>query len=617
MDREERLKLYTKLIHSAAVFAALVAVVLVLNYIQMQRQDPIESAVIASMVDRLSQDPNNEALKQEIRQLDLLARKAYFTSVWQVKTGAFILLFSGLFIGLMIKLRSDLSHKIEEPDRSPDQVIRSRKLAANWIWAIGSLIFVSALASAWLSANHLDHYEEFKIAQAQKQQESTQQDEIEVIDLSASNPEADDEITINQQNTDQTATDSTNISTPEPQTSTPEPRTSNSELRTSTPRTQHHDAFRGPNSNGLSPAKNLPVSWDPASGKNLIWKVQVPRSGYNSPVIWEDKLYLAGGDEALREVYCYNRHTGEQLWQRAADNIEGSPATPPKTTSDTGLSAPTVTANARGVFAIFGTGDLIAFDHEGNRLWARNMGVPDNHYGHSSSLVCHENKLIVLYDTNRGSKIFAVNCSDGSLTWEQVRNNKISWSSPVLAEIDGRMQILTTTDPYIAAHDLATGKELWSVECLMGEVGASACFGSGLVFGANEYARLVAVKPGETPEIVWENDEYLPEVASPVVSEGLLFIGTSYGVFACYDALTGEKYWEHDGMEGYYASPMIADGRVYAIDMSGTTRIFALSKDLQVIGEPQLGERAYATPAFADGRIYLRGEKSLYCIGEK
>ncbi|MEA1875571.1 MAG: PQQ-binding-like beta-propeller repeat protein, partial [Bacteroidota bacterium] len=379
----------------------------------------------------------------------------------------------------------------------------------------------------------------------------------------------------------------------------------------------YHNAFRGPFSNGVSPAKNIPTEWDIATGKNLIWKVPVPRHGYNSPIIWADKLFLAGGDAKMREVFCYNRNTGELLWQKEVNDIEGSPDKVPKTTADTGLSAPTLTTDGKAVFALFGTGDLIAMDFEGNTIWARNMGVPDNHYGHSSSLLCHDNKLIILYDTNRGGKIWALNCTNGETVWEQVRMNKISWSSPILAKIDGKFQIITTTDPFISAHSLDTGEELWSVECLMGEVGASASYGQGLVFGSNEYARLVAIRPGTIPEIVWEDDEYLPEVASPVESDGLLFIGTSYGVFVCYDARTGEKYWEHEGDEGYYASPIVADGKVYAVDMGGIMHIFEVNKELKVLGEPKLGEKVVASPAFADGMIYLRGSNSLYCIGNK
>ena len=150
---------------------------------------------------------------------------------------------------------------------------------------------------------------------------------------------------------------------------------------------------------------------------------------------------------------------------------------------------------------------------------------------------------------------------------------------------------------------------------MMGEVGPSPAFGSGLVFAANEYARLAAIRPEGAGAIVWETDEYLPEVASPVTADGLLYVATSYGVVACYDAKNGTKYWEHECDAGFYASPVIADGKLYALDREGVMHIFHHGKEKQLISEPQLGEKTVATPAFANGRIYLRGEKHLYCIG--
>jgi len=597
MDKKEKIILVSRLIAGTAIFAVLVAVLLLLNYYQMSKQDPVDSAAISALVERLSQESGNDALKLEIRQLDLLARKAYFTSVWQVRTGGFLLLFAGIVLGVLLKILYDLKARISMPESDNTDEEAGRRLASEWIWAVAGLVFISSLVAAYLTQDQLAHYGEYKLAQSEEAVSVIDDSEIEVIEIG-----------------DKELRDS---ETSEVQGSKEQETKGSLDPGKSEAAAKEYPAFRGYMSNGVSFQKDIPTDWDGASGTNILWKVPVPRSGFNSPIIWEDRLFLAGGDKELREVFCFNRNTGDLLWKKAVTDIEGSPAKPPKVTSDTGLSAPTLTTDGKRVYAIFGTGDLIAFDMKGNRVWARNMGVPDNHYGHSSSLVCHDNKLIVLYDTNKGGKIMALNVKDGKTIWNQKRENRISWSSPILAEIDKKMVIITTTDPYIAAHDLETGKQLWSVECLMGEVGPSAAYGSGLVYGTNEYARLVAIKPGAEPEIVWENDEYLPEVASPVVSDGLLFIGTSYGVFVCFDALSGEKYWEHEANQGYYASPIIADGKVYAIDMDGIMHIFAQDKELKIISEPKLGEKVVATPAFSTGRIYIRGVNNLYCIKQK
>jgi outer membrane protein assembly factor BamB len=136
------------------------------------------------------------------------------------------------------------------------------------------------------------------------------------------------------------------------------------------------------------------------------------------------------------------------------------------------------------------------------------------------------------------------------------------------------------------------------------------------VFAQNEYARLVAIKLGEKPEILWESNEYLSDVPSPVATKNYLFQVTSYGTVACYEAKTGKNLWEKEFGGGFYSSPMLVDGKIYLIDKKGVTHIFSASDTYKSIGESALGENVVATPAFADGQIIIRGDKNLYCIGK-
>ncbi|MCA1747605.1 MAG: PQQ-like beta-propeller repeat protein, partial [Bacteroidales bacterium] len=318
---------------------------------------------------------------------------------------------------------------------------------------------------------------------------------------------------------------------------------------------KQHNTFRGPWGLGVAYHKNIPVEWDGGAGTNVVWKVALSKQGYNSPVIWGDKIFLAGADNSARIVSCYNRHTGELLWEKSADNIPGSPAVMPKVTDDTGLSAPTMAVDGYRVYAIFGTGDVIAFDLDGNRVWARNLGVPQNHYGHSSSLMVWNNKVIVQYDTGRGGRMMALNARNGETVWDVKRDNHISWASPIIIEVDGKMQVVTNTDPSVAGHDLETGEEIWKLDVMMGEVGPSCAYDGGLVFANNEYASLVAINPEPGAEVQWESFDYLSEAASPVAHDGLLYLATSYGVFVCYDTKSGEQVWEKDFGTTLYSSP--------------------------------------------------------------
>lgn len=210
--------------------------------------------------------------------------------------------------------------------------------------------------------------------------------------------------------------------------------------------------------------------------------------------------------------------------------------------------------------------------------------------------------------------MLALNTATGETIWDVDRPVTISWASPALIEVDGKIQVVTSSDPYVIGHDLETGAELWKVEAMMGEVGASVAYGNGLVFATNEYARLVAVEPKAGTEFTWENDEYLSEASSPVAYNGLLFTATSYGVLACYDALTGEKVFEKEFNDGFYSSPIVADGKLYLIDMGGVMHILTADRSGTVLAEPELGEDGFAVPAMADGMIYIRGEEHLYCI---
>jgi outer membrane protein assembly factor BamB len=211
----------------------------------------------------------------------------------------------------------------------------------------------------------------------------------------------------------------------------------------------------------------------------------------------------------------------------------------------------------------------------------------------------------------------ALSTQTGATVWETVRASKVSWSSPILVNTGSRMELILTTNPNVNSYNPETGKELWNIACLSGEVGPSAGYADGMVFAANEYAKLVGIKIGGTTEIVWEADEYLPEVSSPLAVNGLLYIATTYGVFTCLDAKTGEKHWEQEYGDAFYSSPIYADGKVYITDMSGKTHIVKATKDYQLIGTPELGEKSVCSPVFADGKVYLRGMNNLYCLGAK
>ncbi len=616
MHINDKIKLSQNIAVIAGIFCMVVAMLLLLNFWQVSKSDPIESKALQALVDRLKQEPNSDELKTEIRNFDLLARKAYFNSQWQVKTGAYLLLFGAIVLFFALRVYYSAKSKIGEPDTSHENEIASRILAQKGIVIVGAAVMIFALAASFATINHLSYYDaKTEVAEA----ESTPEEQgIEVIDVGEIPKSSSEELIAEEDNIPDDSqiaqTDSEATKENSEEKASEKPVTSAAGLTLALVK-NNHNSFRGPLGQGVIYHKNIPTKWNGASGENILWKAAIPKHGHNSPIVWGDKIFISGADAASREVYCYNKADGKLLWTGKADNIPGSPAKMPKVTEDTGLAASTMTTDGQNVYAIFASGDVIAFDINGKRVWARNIGVLDNHYGHSSSLIIWANKLFVQFDTNKGGKLFAMDAVTGKTVWETVRESKISWASPVLAQIDGKYQVILTADPIVAGYDISSGKALWTTNCMMGEVGPSVGFSDGLVFAANEYARLVAINPKDG-SIVWENDEYMPEAASPLAHNGLLFIATSYGVLVCYDAKTGEQYWEDDVGATLYSSPTVADGKLFMMDNGGMMRVYAFAKEMKLLSENKLGEKAGTTPAFDEGRIYIRGENNLYCIGK-
>ncbi len=616
MDKQQKIKLFSNLLIGSAIVCTLIAFLLLLNYRQLSQTDPLESTAMTALLERLKDDPDNQQLKEEIRNLDLLARKAFFNNQWQMNTGAILLLLSALVFGLSLNTLNKLQSTIDRPEAENQHNALAGKLSQRGIVISGAVILFLALGASYLTRDHLQSFV------TEENRPAKQTEQIEVIEVAAAGSESLESPPVTTGVANDTSVDAAG---PEPgeeekieeaeEADKPAPPPAAVSYPGLATVRQQHGAFRGPLGNGVSFHKDIPTTWNAAEGQHILWKVPAPKNGYNSPVIWGDKIFLAAADRNKKTVYCYNRHSGAPLWQRAIENVPGTPPVAPKVSEDTGLSAPTLCTDGVRVYAIFATGDVAGIDLSGEVVWARNLGLPANHYGHSSSLVCWQGKLFVQYDTNEGAKVMALDGSTGETVWETNRKVKASWASPILASIGGTYQLILSSDPLVAAYDVDTGKELWSVDCMMGEVGPSPAFGGGLVFAANEYARLAAIRPGSPATIVWEDNEYLPEVASPVIAGELLYVATSYGVIACYDAKTGEKYWEHESDTGFYASPVIADGKLYALDMDGVMHIFRDDKEKQLIGQPTLGETTVATPAFANGRIYIRGAENLYCIG--
>jgi outer membrane protein assembly factor BamB len=630
---DQNIILWRRIAQVAAIFIIIVSALLLINYLQYNRIDPVNTELINSLVLKLNESPDDIQLREQIRELDLLSRKAYFTNRWQVRTGGYILL---ILIGVLV-ISLQVIRSYSPKNVSLDDVqnpFTQNKKAQKWITWSGLTLVIIALITAYLTHNALGKLPEPVYNQTKEiatvitneekvlEIEETFNDTIAEVEL----PEDVEEMI---QITDKQKPEKQNIKQTEKNTEKsiaqdkpkPKPKSEQKAIKKNTipdydEIISNQGMFRGPFGDGISYQKNVPQNWNAESGENIVWKTRIPIHGYNSPVVWGNRVFMTGATPDKRVVYCLDTKNGDILWSYDVKNVPGSPEVSPKTTDDTGLAAPTAATDGQQIFAIFGNGDVVALDMAGNLIWNRNMGDTDNHYGDASSLILYKDILIIQYDTKKAQRIIGLDKLTGKEVWETNRDVKISWASPVLINYTTKPEVILAADPGVASYDPSNGKENWTMDCVFGEVGPSVAYSDNIVFATNEYATLAAIKIGETPEILWESDYYLSDISSPVAYNGLLFLATSYGSVVCHDAYTGDVYWEQEFDNGFYSSPMIADGNVYLMDIEGNMYIFKAEKVFELLAESQIGESAMTTPAFKDGKIFIRSNGNLFCIGK-
>ena len=573
----------------SAIFSITFSIMLITNYFQVSSSDTVQSEVIEKLKLANEENSDNPQLQEQIRELDLLARKAYFISHHRLQVGVAILLVMALVFVISLRIYFAKNKDIPDKDIDPidDWLIQS-KTRKYIVWIAGGLA-VGGIVFAVLTSPYL------KTVSPEK--------------------------TIPQEETDALASDYT-LTDFEQETQSIEPVDSISETIEQTDAIVDtieiskvtHNGFRGNNSLGISSAKKIPTSWDLSSGKNILWQVKSPRKGFNSPVINGNRVFFSGADEEAKELFCYELSSGKELWKLVVKNIPSS-GTMPETTEDTGLAASSVATNGKQVCAIFATGDVVCADMDGKQLWAKNIGVPNNHYGYASSLLIFGSSLIIQYDNDNSKRVIALDLTTGNQRWTKERQEKNpSWSSPIIATVNNKSQLILVGNPGITSYNPNNGEQNWRVEAMSGEPAPSPAYSNGIVFAATEYATLVAINAADG-SVLWKNNEFLPEIASPVATKDFVLVATSYGIVASYDSQTGEMIKSMEFQTDFNASPIIVDGKIYLICSDGKVFILSAKGDFSLINSFATGEKTLATPAFTDKKIVIRTEKSIYCVG--
>ncbi len=384
--------------------------------------------------------------------------------------------------------------------------------------------------------------------------------------------------------------------------------------------------FRGPGFGG--PAPNPGDLPSPLSlQRHKVFDVALASHGNSSPIIWGDRIYLTS-EGGL--VTAFDRATGKSLWATALQ--VRVPASAPAEEdaaapigSGAGGAAPTPVTDGKFIYAFFGDGVLGCVDAGGKQVWARRVveGGPKNAYGLAASPVLYGDLVIQVIDRGMNARakaafIVAVGAKDGAEVWRKDRPVRSCWTTPLIVHGAAGDVMVTTAPPLVIAYDPRTGQQRWQAKGSSNEelCASPVQCGEGLVAveaSGGLTAFMVAGKgDASNSRVVWTSAAESPEVASPACDGGRCFL-LAGETLTCLDAATGKEQWNLELEGTFWASPVLAKDRVYAINKAGV--LFVASIEGKKLQEVKLGDAVRATPAILDGRIYLRAAGRLLCVG--
>jgi len=425
---------------------------------------------------------------------------------------------------------------------------------------------------------------------------------------------------------------------------------------------QNWPSFRGPNASGVADGKPAPTAWDAEKNVNILWKTPIPGLSHASPVVWEDRVFIAtavssdpkpyfraglygdvdSADDQSKhswKVYCLDKKTGKVLWEQTA--YEGVPKVKRHIKATHANSTPAT--DGEHLVAFFGSEGLYCYDLKGKLKWKVDLGTldsgwfydPDYQWGMASSPIIYKNLVILQCDVQKDSFVAAYDLKDGKRVWLTPREEIPSWGTPTVYEGKERAELITNATKFVRAYDPLTGKELWRMSGNPEVTATTPVAAHGLIYICNSYRPnqpIYAIKPGATGDIslkdgketnehvAWSKQRGGTYMPTPVVYGDYLYALANQGVLSCYDARTGERlYQQRLGAKGgsYSASPVAADGKLYLASEDGEVHVVKAGPKYELLATNPVGEVMMATPAISDGVLVIRGQKHVYGIMER
>lgn len=384
--------------------------------------------------------------------------------------------------------------------------------------------------------------------------------------------------------------------------------------------------WRGPSGQGLVADGAYPDRW--TDRQNIVWRVPVAGRGNSSPIVWGDRIFLTtayDGGQRL-SLICYRRSDGKLLWETFVPQ-QGAERGHPKN----GHASATPVTDGRRIYASFGSLGLLAADFDGRIVWHRQVGRLANYHGSAGSPMFYKDRIFIYQDhdgtESGGSFVAAFDAQTGAPVWRTPRSATVGWGTPVVVSVDGRDELIVSSQRRVQAYDPASGKELWSVGGNTYEVIPTPVVGHGFVYCSSGRAGpTLAIRPGGNGDVTathvaWSVAKGSPFVPSPLLVGGVLYlVNDMQSIVTAYDAKSGALLFQgrlgSERREGFSASPIAVNGQIFLTNDDGETFVLAASRTFELRHVNQLGEPVLASPALVDGRWYFRTASSLVSIGQ-
>ncbi len=384
--------------------------------------------------------------------------------------------------------------------------------------------------------------------------------------------------------------------------------------------------FRGPGGQGHAGEASVPISW--SEKKNVVWKTALPGRGHSSPVVWGQQIWMttASPDGQALGALCCHRETGELIHRVTIfrpDHIE-------EIHPDNTYASPTPVIEAGRLYVDFGTYGAACLDTKtADILWTNQTLTIEHQGGPGSSPVLFQDRLIVHRDGADQQYVAALDKNTGRLLWKRkrsapFRNNPIThraFATPLLAEFDGDVQLISPAADQIHAYDPLTGKERWHVRYIGFSTVPCPVAADGVTYFCTGFfkPRLMAVRMDGTGDVtnthvLWSYRAQVPDTPSPILVDGFLYFVSNKGIATCLEAKTGKRVWVKRLGGNYSASPIYAGGHLYFCSEEGITRVLKPGKEPNILQTNRLHGTIMASPIAVDGALYIRTEQALYRI---